>query len=181
VIRMKEKILSKRGFTLTELMVSIIFIVVIIGTATYAWYVSNVSFGSTKKVSEACSQARSLESMIHSAASTSASLLFREEQLTGYSHFYFDDGVYKVILYGNESIMTPVTMEFDAIDEVKYQVIDRGRKCELTYKIESSDEEGPFYIQGGIILNNIEPDNFRQSHHGYTTLPQVLNFEVPEP
>ncbi len=71
-------------------------------------------------------------------------------------------------------------MEFDAIDEVKFQVIDRGRKCELAYKIESSDDNGPFYIQGGIILNNIEPQTFRQSHQGYITLPQVLNFEIPE-
>lgn len=181
---------SKKGFTLTELIVSIIFVVLIMGSATYAWYASNESFQSTSNTSKAYGQARSLETMLQNAASTTPSLIFTDdpddpalESGSTYSHFYFDNSgsspVYKVEYYGNSTVTTPATMDFDAIDEVIVSVISMGRRCQLKYKIASTDENGPFYIEGGIILNNIDQTTFEADNPGVVTLPPVLNFEAP--
>ena len=180
---------SKKGFTLTELIVSIMFVAVIMGAATYAYLAGNHSFQNTGNTSKAYGQARSLETMFQNAASSSPSLVFTEDPLPNgggnkYSHFYFDNTgeipVYRVTYYGNSSVETPAVMEFDAIDEVIASVINRGRRCELKYRISSTDDNGSYYIEGGIILNNIDADKFTEDNPGTGSLPPVLNFLVPE-
>lgn len=180
---------SKKGFTLTELIVSILFVAVIMGAATYIFLAGNHSLQNTGFTSRAYGQVRSLETMIQNAASLTQSLIFTDEPLPGaagvkYSHFYFhneeDTPIYKAIYYGNNTVETPSTMEFDAIDEVRFSVVSRGRRCELRYRISSSDENGSYYIEGGIILNNIDADTFINDNPGIETLPPVLNFLAPD-
>lgn len=180
---------SKKGFTLTELMVSILFVVVIIGTASYAWYSGNEAFKSTNKVSVAYTQARTLETMIQTASSTTPSLKFTDSPLNNngsikYSHFYFDytgtSPIYKVSFYGDNSVLIPATIEFQALDNVSFSVKSLGRRCILKYRIESTDEDDPFYIEGGVVLNNIDENQFSEDNPGAGSLPAVLNFQAPE-
>ena len=181
--------MSKKGFTLTELLVSVIFVMLIIAAASYTWFLGNESFHISNKTSIAYTQARSLETLLQTAASSTTSLKFRDTPLSNsgsikYSHFYFEEVdselVYKVSLYGDSSVLNPTTMEFYAIDLVQISVKDLGQKCQLNYRIESTDEGGPFYIEGGIVLNNINVAKFSQDNPGIVTLPAVLNFQATQ-
>lgn len=186
----KVIIKTKKGFTLTELIVSSVFVVLIIGAACYAWYAGNESFRSTNSTSIAYTQARTLETMIQTAASTTPSLKFRDTPLSNsglikYSHFYFDNSgsepVYKVTFYGNDSVINPTTMEFPAIDEVTFSVKDLGRRYLLKYHIEVTDEEDrPFYIEAGVVLNNLDRTIIINQNPVYDPLPLVLNFQAPK-
>ena len=181
--------ISKKGFTLTELLVSVIFVVLIIGAASYVWYSGNESFNNTNKTSIAYTQSRSLETMLQTAASTTPSLKFSNTPLSNsgsikYSNFYFistgSDPVYKVSFFGNSSITNAAIMEFHAIDTVQISVKSLGRRCMLKYRIESTDEDGPFYIEGGIVLNNIDENKFSVDNPGTGPLLPVLNFQAPQ-
>lgn len=186
LMRKKNYIGTKRGFTLIEILVSVIFVIIIIGATTYAWYASNRSFQSTEAISTAYGQARSLETMLQNAASTTRSLRFTQNPITEekYSHFYFDDSgenrVYIVEFYGNTSVETPVRMDLDAIDQVTITIVNKGRRCLLKYKIESTDEKDRYSIDGGIILNNIDQAIFEDDNPEITDLPPVLNFLAPD-
>ncbi|WP_027398488.1 type II secretion system protein [Anaerovorax odorimutans] len=186
--------ISKKGFTLTELIISLIFVVLIFGAATLAWYSGTETFIKTSKTSAAYNQARSLESMLQNAASTTESLKIRENPASHnsgyignklYSSFYLDNTnsdspIFKVFIYNNVlKNGSPLKMEFDAIDEFAIQVIPLGIRSQLNYKIKSSDEKGNFYIEGGIILNNITIDKYMEDNpNGYTS-PLTLNFLIP--
>lgn len=186
-MKINLKQLTKKGFTITELIVSTLFVVLIMGTASYAWWVGNQSFQSTSQTSIAYSQARSLETMIQSAAANTPSLQFTETPLSNtgavkYSQFYFDETgdspIYTVSFYGDDSTLSPIIMQFPAIDSVQFSVKMLGNGCLLKYRVESTDEKVPFYIDGGIILNKIDEAQFQADNPG-STLSSVLNFQVP--
>ncbi len=183
-----EKFQGRAGFTLPEIIVSLIFVVIIIVAATYTWYLSNQSFQSSESVSSAYGQARSLESLIQNAASVSDSLIISDHLLSGdYSEFYFDEStgvpVYQAVFYGNTDVATPTSMSFPALSKVVFNVKNLGRRCTLVYRIESEHEDGPFYIEGGVVLNNIDWDTFHAANPVSLapTDPQYLHFGIPEP
>ena len=181
---------SKRGFTLTELVVSIAFAVLIFAVASYAWWAGNHSFQSSTHTSSAYSQARSLESLIQNAASDSSHLIFTDAPITyaagqKYFQFYFENytdssGPYIATYFADDTSVSPRTVEFDAIDHVEGNIKSTGTKYMLSYRIESTDESGPFYIEGGIVLNNIRKSTFQTDNPDFPAATSVLNFEIDD-
>lgn len=175
---------TKKGFTLTELIVSIAFAALIFGTATYAWWASNETFQSTDKTSKAYSQARSLESLLQDAASSTSHLIFSDAPISypsgqKYFQFYFEDysnssGPYMAAYHVGAS---PQAIQFNAIDHMEGSVKVIGRRCILNYKIQCTDEKGPFYIKGGVVLNNIDQATFSADNPG-TPATKVMNFQI---
>jgi|GEM_PF-1782883 hypothetical protein len=186
---------SKRGVTLPEVIISILFTAIIFSTAVSIWFVGGKVFKDTEEVSLAYNQARSLETMLQNAASVAPSLAFTanlesSEGIFGsslpagkaesdYFRFYYSEAEAAFFLsYYPDGYAEPMIIEYDALtraDDVRIGFSAIGESVLMKYKLARTNDDS-YFIEGGIVLNYVSPG----SYPAMRNLDYNLYFHVEE-
>lgn len=171
--------ISKKGVTLPEVIVSVLFTAIIISTAASIWFVGGKVFKDTEEVSHVYNQARSLEIMLQNAASVAPSLAFTANLTSSegdfgsslpagksesdYFRFYYNEATESFcVSYFTGGHSEPMAIEYDALDSVNDARIGFstvGEKVLMEYKLAQLDD-GSYFIEGGIVLNYAEAGTY---------------------
>lgn len=170
---------SKKGITLPELIVSVLFTAVIVSAAVSMWFVGGKIFDDTAEVSRIYSQARSFETMFQNAASVAPSLVFTTTTSSSegdffnalpegkteseyFRFFYNEKRESFCVSYYTAGNSAPMMIEYDALDDVSDVLVGftiAGDKVLMEYKL-AQQEDGSYFIEGGIVLNYAEAGTY---------------------
>lgn len=170
---------SKKGFTLPEVIVSVLFTAIIFATAVSIWFVGGKVFNDTEGVSLDYNQARAFETMVQNGASVAPSLDFTSnlasstpdfgsslppgKSAADYFRFFYDEDqrAYSIEYYiaGEPDPMVIAYDALESVDDVRIGFSDVGKDVLLEYQIARLDD-GTYLINGGIVLNYVEPGSY---------------------
>lgn len=166
---------NKKGFTLVELVVSVLFIAVIAAAATMMWTVGTKIFKDTGADTLAYSEATAFEGILRGAALTTEDLLIKgrvaensdeaglEADLIAYLDwenrdniaFGFNKGFYKVAYFTDGTADSFTFLTFDTLnapDQFQVGFSKVGQKTKMKYKIGKKQDGTGYLVEGSIIL-----------------------------
>ena len=153
--------ISKKGVTLPEVIIGILFTAIIFSTAVTLWFAAGKVFEDTEDSSKTYGDARALETMLQNAASV-AHLAAFTEPAWDYFYFYYDE-VFCVSYKAREEDTDYMTISYDALssaDDVLIRFSLVGNKVLMEYKLVHLGSDS-YFIDGGIILSDANPDDFQ--------------------
>ena len=171
--------ISKKGVTLPEVIVSILFTAIIFTTAISIWLAAGKVFEDTEDTSKAYGDARALETMLQNAASIAPSVAFTSnlessevtfgdslpagKTQSDYFRFYYDESeeTFCVSYYVDE-LGDPMIIGYDALqnaNDVRIGFSAVGNKVLMKYQLALMDD-GSYFIEGGIILSYADTGSY---------------------
>ncbi|MFA7661143.1 MAG: hypothetical protein WCX60_08120 [Anaerovoracaceae bacterium] len=176
--------ISKKGVTLPEVIVSILFTAIIFTTAISIWFTAGKVFGDTEDVSKLYGDARVLETMLQNAASVAPSAAFTSnlessEAIFGntlpagktqkdYFRFYYDESKEAFcVSYYVEEPDEPMIIGYGAlsnVNDVRIGFSTVGNEILMKYQLALMDN-GSYFIEGGIILSYAETGPYPSMRH----------------
>lgn len=173
--------MNRKGFTLVELIISILFIGIIFTTVTAMWIVSAGIFAGTTSDTMAHNEAVAFESMLRSSALVTKEIRskkvdkdsqeealesslreYLEDEGKDYIAFGFHDGYYKVAFFseasseGNKNLVFMTYETLNTPDQVQIGFVNVGSKSKMQYKIGKKENSSGYWVEGGIILEELE-------------------------
>lgn len=154
---MLNKIKSKKGVTLAELVISLSFIgFLVLGTAVlFSISFKGISGGQKNAVAQ--QQARTFEIALQDAFSRAKKIEATNEDTGGTFFKITEDGLL-IVENGQEN----ASVTLDRISGISFSVTDISDassivlRCKINYEIKAESDGAPYIIKGGITLNNIK-------------------------
>lgn len=158
--------MNRKGFTLVELIMSVLFIAVIFTTITAMWAVSSGIFSDTSSDTVAHNEAMAYEGILRGAILSAESMEIKGDFedindpvfLAEHIIFGFYQGYYSVSYFANEEDYESHTvLSYDSLDtsnQVQIRFEEVGFKPKLEYRIGKKKGDGDYWVEGGVVLDH---------------------------